>query len=112
MDDSLVPTLRGGGASGRRKEARKQQFKHDELESARFLQAGTLKAESKAIQPSMKLPRQDEHHPELHLKQTSPTASEQMGLDLSEKRELAEKCTSRKPQRFIVFIGSFPVYPV
>lgn len=96
MNELQIPTLRGGGASGRRKEARKRKFKDRELEIT------GLKVESEAIQPHLNLPRQDESQP----------TSEPTDLDTTTKtkQKPVETLTSKNSQRFIVFIGIFPSY--
>lgn len=106
----MIPTLRGGGASRRRKEIRKRKFKHSQLESAPSLQVTGLKVESQAIQPHLKLPYPDE--PRNDMKHTSPSSLEQTDLNTRPMSEPVQTLTSKKAQRFIVFIGNFPVYLV
>lgn len=93
MNELQILTLRGGGASGRRKEARKRKFKDRELEIT------GLKVESEAIQPHLNLPRQDESQP----------TSEPTDLHTTKtKQKPVETLTSKNSQRFIVFIGNLP----
>lgn len=107
MNELQILTLRGGGASGRRKEARKRKFKDRELDIT------GLKVESEAIQPHLNLPRQHEPQDESQPgSDISPITSEPTDLDITTrtKQKPVETLTSKNSQRFIVFIGIFPSY--
>lgn len=109
MDNLLTLKLRGGGASARRKEARKRKFKHCGLECARSLPVTGLKVESEAILPHLELPGQEEIQPESYMKHTSRITSEKVNpITITEQTEV-QTLTSNKAQRFIVFIGSSSV---
>lgn len=110
MDDLRTLKLRGGGASARRKEARKRKFKQSGLESARSLSVTGLKVVSGAIQPHMKPPDQEEIQSESYMKITSQVTSEKVKPNTRTKQAEVETLTLKKAQRFIVFIGSFPVF--
>ncbi len=104
-NDSPILRLRGGGASGLRKEARKRKFAQLGQKSHQSREGAALEEGRKKPERPSKISRREEPVPEQKVEHASTEMSQQ---EPSTTELPAQDITSKKAPRFIVFIGSSP----